>query len=68
LRPRTIADYRWALSYHLLPALAQHRLDQITVAEIDRYKAAKLREGKLGATQINKTLKLLAHTAAVLRA
>lgn len=60
LRPRTISDYRWALSYHLLPALAKHRLDEITVAEVDRYKAAKLREGKLGASQINKTLKLLA--------
>lgn len=60
LRPRTVADYEWALSYHLLPFLADHRIDQITVAEVDRYKAVKLREGKLGASQINKTLKLLA--------
>jgi integrase len=60
LRPRTVSDYEWALSYHLLPALAKHRLSEITVAEVDRYKAAKLREGKLGASQINKTLKLLA--------
>ncbi len=60
LRPRTIADYRWALSYHLLPELQHHRLDQITVAVVDNYKAKKLEEGKLGPAQINKTLKLLA--------
>lgn len=30
------------------------------MAEVDRYKATKLKEGKLGATQINKMLKLLA--------
>lgn len=60
LRPRTVEDYQWALSYHLLPAFADHRLSQITVAEIDGYKAAKLREGKLGPAGINKTLKRLA--------
>lgn len=60
LRPRTVADYEWALSYHLLPFFADHALDAITVAEVDRYKAEKLSEGKLGAAQINKTLKLLA--------
>jgi integrase len=60
LRPRTVADYEWALSYHLLPFFAKHRLSAFTVQEVDRYKAAKLREGKLGAAQINKTLKLLA--------
>lgn len=60
LRPRTIADYEWALSYQLLPMFSEHRLSAITVAEVDRYKAAKLAEGKLGASQINKTLKLLA--------
>lgn len=60
LRPRTIADYEWALSYHLLPVFKGHRLSQIGVREVDRYKAAKLREGKLGAAQINKTLKVLA--------
>lgn len=60
LRPRTITDYEWALSYHLLPCFAGHRLSEITMAEVDRYKATKLREGTLGASQINKTLKLLA--------
>jgi integrase len=60
LRPRTVADYTWALSYHLLPRFKDHRLGQITVSEVDCYKAAKLREGKLGPAQINKTLKVLA--------
>jgi integrase len=60
LRPRTVADYTWALSYHLLPRFKAHRLSGITVAEVDGYKAAKLAEGLLGAAQINKTLKLLA--------
>jgi hypothetical protein len=56
---RTVDDYRWALSYHLLPHFASYRLAAITVEEVDRYKAAKLREGKLGPAQINKTLKRL---------
>jgi integrase len=59
LRPRTIKDYEWALSHHLLPFFARHLLPEITVAEVDRYKQAKVREGKLAAAQINKTLKRL---------
>lgn len=56
---RTIADYEWALSHHLLPHFAEHRLTDITVEEVDRYRAAKLHEGKLAPAQINKTLKRL---------
>ena len=56
LRPRTIANYQWALSYHLLPFFANHRLGDITIAEVDRYKVMKLRERKLAAAQINQTL------------
>lgn len=59
LRPRTIKDYEWALSYHLLPFFKDHLLPEITVAEVDRYKQAKVREGKLAPAQINKTLKRL---------
>lgn len=59
LRPRTTKDYEWALSYHLLPFFKGHRLPAITVAEVDRYKAAKVKQGKLAAAQINKTLKRL---------
>jgi len=44
IRPRTIADYEWCLSHHLLPFLAKYRLDEIDVATVDRYKALKIRE------------------------
>lgn len=60
LRPRTIKDYRWALTHHLLPFFKDHLLPEITVAEVDRFKAAKVREGKLAPAQINKCLKRLA--------
>lgn len=59
LRPRTIEDYEWALSHHLLPYFKDHLLPAITVAEVDRYKQAKIRQGKLAPQQINKTLKRL---------
>jgi integrase len=54
------ADLLWRLSSHLLPAFASRRLDQITVEDVDRYRLAKVREGNLGATSINKTLTTLA--------
>ena len=60
LRPKTIASYRWQLGGHLLPHFARMRLDQIGPEDVDRYKAAKLREGALGPNQINKSLGLLA--------
>ena len=37
-----------------------HQLSQITIAEVDRYRAAKVREGVLSATSINKTITRLA--------
>ncbi len=58
-RESTRADYRWRLESHLLPFFADHALDAITVAEVDRYKAAKLAQGKLSGESINKTLVLL---------
>jgi integrase len=54
------ADLEWRLSSHLLPAFASRRLDQISVEDVDRYRLAKVREDKLGATSINKTLSTLA--------
>jgi len=56
LRPNTRLDYCWQLTHHLLPFFAAHRLRDITVAEVDRYRAFKVAEGSLGATSINKTL------------
>jgi integrase len=60
LRPKTVESYRWLLSGHLLPHLAQLHLDQIGAEHVDRYKAAKLRQGSLGPNQINKSIGLLA--------
>lgn len=60
LRPKTVKSYRWLLSGHLLPHFAAMHLDQIGPEHVDRYKAAKLREGALGPNQINKSIGLLA--------
>lgn len=56
LRPNTIKAYENELSVHLLPFWAGHRLSQITIAEVDRYRDHKVREGALGPETINKTL------------
>ena len=34
----TVLDYRWQLTHHLLPFFAEHRLSQITIKEVDRYR------------------------------
>lgn len=60
LRPKTVKSYRWLLSGHLLPHFARLQLDRIGSEDVDRYKAAKLREGALGPNQINKSIGLLA--------
>ena len=46
LRPRTRVDYEWQLTHHLLPFFARHRLSEITVEEVDRYRNSKVREGE----------------------
>ena len=67
LAPRSIDDYTWALTHHLLPFFKDHRLTQITIAEVDRYKTAKVQERervkqgrRLSNGSINETLNLLA--------
>lgn len=59
LKPKTIEDYAWTLSYHLLPAFKDFRLTAITAEEIDRFKGAKLKEKKIAPAQINKCLNRL---------
>ena len=59
LRPKTIEDYEWRLTHHLLPFFAGHRLSRLSVAEVDRYRERKVREGTIGAESINKTITLL---------
>ncbi len=65
LSENTLKDYTWQLCKHLLPFFAEHRLSEITIAEVDRYRQAKVREGKLSATSINSTLTRLAQVLEV---
>jgi integrase len=58
LRPATLAHLRWALVEHILPHFATMALDQITVAEVDRYVQAKARSG-LSPSSINRTVSIL---------
>ncbi|HWH92905.1 MAG TPA: N-terminal phage integrase SAM-like domain-containing protein [Baekduia sp.] len=44
IAPSTYQSYRNELVHHLLPFFHRHRLSQITVAEVDRYREFKLRE------------------------
>jgi integrase len=60
LGERTLEDYTWALSYHLLPYFGEMTLSQITKRDVDAYKAFKATDGVLGANTINKTLTRLA--------
>jgi integrase len=59
LRPRTLEYLRWALTEHLLPYFAGHRLTQVTVEEVDRYAHRKVAEGRLSNASVNKTLEVL---------
>jgi integrase len=56
LGERTYEDYRWSLTHHLLPFFKGHRLSEIAVREVDRYKSAKLAERTLAPNTVNKTL------------
>jgi integrase len=54
--PNTVLDYKWQLRNHLLPFFAGHRLSQITIVEVDRYRQTKADEASLSAGSINKTI------------
>jgi integrase len=54
---RTRKDYKWALELHVLPWFGEMLLGEITKEEVDRFKAAKLKEGRLAPPQINKCIK-----------
>ena len=60
LRPSTEYSYEWALRLHLLPFFARHRLSEITIAEVDRYRTFKVRQGQITARSINQTITRLA--------
>jgi hypothetical protein len=44
LAQSTLDTVRWRLTDVLLPFFQHHRLSQITVAEVDRYRADQVRE------------------------
>jgi integrase len=58
-RDRTRIRYRECLELHLLPFFGETPVDRITIADVDRYKAARLRDGKIAPATINKQLVLL---------
>jgi integrase len=60
LSPSAEANLRWQLSNHLLPTFAKQRLDAIGPEDVDRWRRAKVREGKIGATSINTCLRTMA--------
>ena len=47
LAESTLAHYRLELTRRLLPFFAEHRLSEITIAEVDRYRQEKVREETL---------------------
>jgi integrase len=58
-RKATRLDYTWQLNKHLIPFFGHHRLSQITVATVNRYRATKVlrvEQGTLSATSVNKTI------------
>ncbi|MDO8209271.1 site-specific integrase [Conexibacter sp. CPCC 206217] len=69
LSRRTVEDYEWRLSNHLLPHFKDHRLSEIDVRAVDGYRAAKLAERdaaraaglrSLSNDSVNATIALLA--------
>jgi integrase len=56
LSERTVEDYKWALTQHLLPYFAKYRLSEITPELVDRYTATKAQEKRLSNNSVNKTL------------
>jgi Phage integrase, N-terminal SAM-like domain len=59
LAPKTHEDYEWRLTNHLLPHFQHHRLRDIDIASVDRFREAKVREGDLSGSSVNKLLMLL---------
>lgn len=59
LSEKSREDLEWRLTHHLLPAFRDVPLDAITVEMVDRYRASKVREGKLSPGSINKTIATL---------
>lgn len=52
-------NLRWQLTLHLLPTFAPRRLGEITMEDVDRWRRAKGREGRLAPGSINKCINTL---------
>jgi site-specific recombinase XerC len=57
-KPSTAYAKRWVLRMHILPAFGRRRLDAIGPADVEGFKARKLREG-LSAKSVNNHLGVL---------
>jgi len=55
----TMNDYRSAVHRHFLPAFGARPLERVTAAEIDRWRAALVADGRLSNRSINKLLTIL---------
>jgi integrase len=44
-KPATVYEKRWVLKLHLIPAFGKRPLDKISAADIEQFKALKLKEG-----------------------
>jgi integrase len=57
--PKTARSYKDTLELHLSPYFGDYLLGQLALEHVDAYKAHKLREGRLSAYSINKSISLL---------
>jgi hypothetical protein len=57
-KPSTVYAKRWVLREHLVPAFGKRRLDEIGPADIEAYKARKLKDGQ-AAKSVNNHLCVL---------
>ena len=57
-KPSTVYAKRWVLKDHLVPAFGKRRLDTIGPADVETYKARKLKEGQ-SAKSVNNHLGVL---------
>lgn len=62
---RTVQDYQQTLELHVLPFFKDYQLAEITIEVVDRFRATKLREGKLAPAQINKCIKRVSQILAL---
>lgn len=51
-RHKTRVDYEWQLCNHLLPFFGEHRISEVTIREVDRYRAIKVAEAQRSAEAI----------------